>query len=114
MRVQKNTGNKNEEMLKFIQTQKLLSKKVANHYKKVAKMLGIKISELENASFSGAATGYKQFLKKRANKKHNYKVEAYLTWWMRHSIHLFIIKRAILMSAEKPEKVETALLELLE
>ncbi len=105
---------KKKEILEFLEFQKPLARKVASHYTTVGKMLGLKLKQLEDTSFAGAMGGYIKFLEKRADKKPKYKIATYLTWWMRRSLHVLIIKRVFLIAEKHPAKAEKILLELLE
>ncbi|HWA64329.1 MAG TPA: hypothetical protein VG866_00515 [Candidatus Paceibacterota bacterium] len=100
------------EINKFLETQRPLSKEVARHFIEIGKILGITTKKLEELSFSGAIIGYMKYLEKHPKKELN--IPAYLSWWMRHVIYLGIVKKTLTEAKKNPNKAEKAFMLLLE
>lgn len=88
---------------------KKLAQSIALKYDKVATLLGITEAQLIETALDGAKIGAKKF-----RDSSSYKLETYLSWWMRRAIHITIVERVLEIAGEDSNRAREVLLELLE
>ena len=86
-----------------------LARSVATKYIDSAALLDLTEAQLLESALRGAEKGIENY-----KRDSPYKLEAYLTWWMRRAVHIIIVERALDFSKSDAQLARDALLELLE